>query len=133
MKHCTKCKIEKESTDFNKRTRSWDGLSSRCKVCLAKDQKDYSNRKGPNRRIKSELKRFYNMSVEEYNALLSTQGNVCAICGCNEPGGRGRWHVDHNHLTGINRGLLCHHCNVGLGHFFDDAGLLRKAAIYLER
>jgi hypothetical protein len=41
-------------------------------------------------------------------------------------------HIDHNHLTGKTRALLCDKCNVGLGSFRDNPDLLRKAAAYLE-
>jgi hypothetical protein len=40
-------------------------------------------------------------------------------------------HVDHNHMTGKVRGLLCHHCNVGIGHFEDNIVLLSNAITYL--
>ena len=63
-------------------------------------------------------------------ALLEKQGGVCAICKTDDPKGTG-WHKDHNHLTGEIRGALCHHCNVGLGHFKDNPGLLHAAAAYL--
>lgn len=39
--------------------------------------------------------------------------------------------IDHNHQTGKVRGLLCHHCNVGLGHFKDNIELLNSALDYL--
>jgi hypothetical protein len=51
------------------------------------------------------------VTPEEYAALFSEQGGVCAICG-NPPKEGGRaLHVDHNHKTGEVRGLLCHYCN----------------------
>jgi hypothetical protein len=29
-------------------------------------------------------------------------------------------------------GVLCQHCNIGLGHFRDDLTLVRRAAAYLD-
>jgi hypothetical protein len=67
-------------------------------------------------------------------ALLIAQGGGCGICGSPEPRTRrGAWHVDHDHVTGVIRGILCHYCNVGIGQFGDDADRLRKAVQYLER
>jgi hypothetical protein len=51
----------------------------------------------------------------------------CVICGSNEV-----LVVDHNHKTGKIRGMLCNHCNRGLGHFRDDPELLTFAAEYLK-
>jgi hypothetical protein len=60
-------------------------------------------------------------------AYLSEQQNgLCAICGLPEE------HVDHDHVTGQVRGLLCAGCNKGLGFFRDSPQLLRQAAEYLE-
>lgn len=57
---------------------------------------------------------------------------ACELCGGD--GGIGRaLALDHCHQSGKFRGWLCHRCNVGLGHFSDDAALLRRAADYLSR
>lgn len=50
-----------------------------------------------------------------YNQRLEQQESRCAICGRDEPGGRGGWHMDHNEKTGTIRGLLCCSCNLKLG------------------
>ncbi len=41
--------------------------------------------------------------------------------------------LDHDHRTGKFRGILCHHCNTGLGHFFDDVEKLQAAIVYLQK
>lgn len=63
---------------------------------------------------KSDLRRKYGITPEQYDAILATQGGCCAlfeICGSTKPGGKGIWQVDHDHATGRIRGLLCHTCN----------------------
>jgi hypothetical protein len=65
--------------------------------------------------------------------LEKEQNYRCAICGIHEndaPGKKLRF--DHDHVTRRPRALLCHHCNVGLGHFKDNPDLLRAAVRYLE-
>lgn len=69
------------------------------------------------------------MSVQDYEALMAQQGGACAICR-KEP--VGRLCVDHCHATGKVRGLLCATCNMGLGFYRDDEGLMRAAAAYLK-
>lgn len=64
--------------------------------------------------------------------MLSAQGGTCAICKSPDPKGKGKFHVDHCHSTGRVRGLLCHACNLALGHMHDDPVRLREAALYLE-
>jgi hypothetical protein len=78
-------------------------------------------------------KRLYGISVDEFGALLEAQGGLCAVCKADVPGGKGNWHVDHDHTSGAVRGLLCHHCNLMLGNAGDDPVRLREAADYLEK
>jgi hypothetical protein len=77
---------------------------------------------------KADLKRLYGISVAEYDALLAKQGGVCAICR-RRP--KRRLCVDHCHLTGTIRGLLCHSCNLGLGSMKEDQASLVAALAYL--
>ena len=77
------------------------------------------------------LRTRYGMTVEEYDGLLDSQGGACAICSTGTPGGRGRFHVDHCHTSGMIRGLLCNDCNVGIGRLADDPIRCMQAAKYL--
>jgi hypothetical protein len=72
------------------------------------------------------------LSKTEYDAMFQRQGGVCAICG-HKPVQGERLAVDHDHVGGQVRGLLCRGCNTGLGQFTDDSSRLRAAADYLER
>lgn len=76
----------------------------------------------------SHLKRTYNLSKEEYEALLKDQNNACAICSRELL----VVNVDHCHETNKIRGLLCPECNRGLGLFYDNAERLTLAARYIE-
>lgn len=77
----------------------------------------------------------YGLTPETYQELSESQDHVCAICG--SPYGlesqKHPLYVDHCHETGKVRGLLCSHCNAGLGHFRDNPELLMEAARYLTR
>lgn len=73
----------------------------------------------------------YGITVEEYEILLKKQNGVCAICGRPPKVGGKRLAVDHCHKTKAIRGLLCRHCNYGLGWFHDNYESLLKASHYL--
>lgn len=84
--------------------------------------------------------RLYNYGVtpERWDAQMDAQDGRCAICRSDEwpaPGrnNKGHPHLDHDHLTGVFRGILCGNCNLGMGHFGHDPARLRAAADYLEK
>lgn len=59
----------------------------------------------------------------------------CAICGkTNKYGPKGKriLCLDHDHDTGLFRGILCNGCNTALGQFRDDPNLVEKALNYLR-
>jgi hypothetical protein len=81
-------------------------------------------------------KKLYGITAAQFSQMLSDQGGVCAICQTPDwpaPSGQAGPHVDHDHVTGKVRGILCQSCNHGLGKFKDDPKRLRAAADYLER
>ena len=83
-------------------------------------------------RRKQHFREKYGISIEERDAILKAQNNKCACCETNDPGNKYGWVVDHNHITGQVRGILCHHCNVGLGFVNDDVEKLQKLINYLQ-
>ena len=84
----------------------------------------------PCRRVEH-FERRYGVTMAQWDTLLNGQDNRCAICGTDDWGPRGP-QLDHNHDSGKARGLLCSHCNLGLGHLGDDQGRVRNALAYLN-
>lgn len=80
---------------------------------------------------KSHLRKYHGITIADYDRLFKEQNGHCAICE-NPPSGVSL-HVDHDHLTGRIRGLLCAHCNTGIGLLRDDQLLLDKAAKYISK
>ena len=77
----------------------------------------FASEHGHNKSYNAYLKRKYNMTLEQYTTLLKSQNNVCAICKNSEVrkannGKVMKLSVDHNHITGQNRGVLCNKCNL---------------------
>lgn len=69
------------------------------------------------------------MTLEAFTGLKAAQGGQCAINGCSSEAA----HVDHDHVTGNVRGILCFRCNIGIGHLGDDLAGVQAAAEYLSR
>lgn len=131
IKACIRCHIEKPFSEYHKDSGKKDGYHTTCKICsCAREQKRYHTNPVKDRNLK--LLRKYGISHNNYLELLEAQNGRCAICGTDVPGGKGAFHVDHCHNSRQVRGLLCHSCNVGLGHFKDQESLLLKAALYLH-
>lgn len=75
--------------------------------------------------------------LEDYEAMLSAQNGICAICKCTinnttRNGKIKRFNIDHDHSTGLNRKILCSACNSGLGYFKDSIETLQSAIHYLK-
>lgn len=78
---------------------------------------------------KQRLKK-YELSDQEYLALVERFGGLCGCCGRELPGHEAN--IDHCHTTGVVRGILCRSCNWGIGHLGDDLESVRNAVRYLE-
>jgi hypothetical protein len=115
-KTCSKCSIEKPRTDefFSKHPKTLDKFDSWCKTCRSTYRNEF--RRGLYRSM---------ISDDELVDLLKTE--CCTICGSKE-----KLVVDHDHKRNFVRGMLCNHCNRGLGHFRDDPMLLEFGKTYLQ-
>jgi hypothetical protein len=72
---------------------------------------------------------LYGISLDEFNLKIKEQNSLCAIClKLMAPP-----FVDHNHITGENRDMLCRYCNTGLGMFFESIETLQSAVEYLKK
>ena len=113
---CTRCNTGKPGTAefFPPHNKKRNGLDSWCRECRATYRSE-TNR-GKFRAVISDVQ------LKELKASTTE----CVICGAAET-----LVVDHDHKTGKIRGMLCNHCNRGLGHFRDDPMLLEFAAQYL--
>jgi hypothetical protein len=72
----------------------------------------------------------YGLRPGEYGKIYLAQGGSCAICR-RAKGISKRLSVDHDHKTGLVRGLLCSSCNKLLGHLRDDVEAARRLVAYL--
>jgi hypothetical protein len=109
MKQCSHCQETKPDDHFETRR-------SVCRPC---------------RRTQMKV-RLYGIDVETYNKMFSEQRGCCAICGVHQSEFDKSLAIDHDHVTGKVRGLLCILCNTALGKFKDDKNLLSAAIRYLD-
>jgi hypothetical protein len=131
-KVCRHCSELKQLEDYPKNKEMRDGRSSYCKPCASYRAKVWKQN-NQYRAKEQELQNKYGISLADYKAIYKEQKGRCKICGVEEENvPRKKLFVDHNHTTGVVRGLLCHHCNAGLGHFMDNQTLLLNAADYLK-
>lgn len=76
------------------------------------------------------LRRTYSITLSEYQSILEAQGGLCCICNKELTGISNA--VDHDHKTGIVRGILCAYCNHwNLGRH-TDWELVQRMADYLR-
>jgi len=109
------------------------GRSYSCVVCTKRnsEERKKSEKYKKYARNYESLKR-YGITREQVQKLLEMQEGKCAICSVQEPGNKNGWCIDHCHVSGKLRGILCHGCNVGLGGFKDNIVSLQAAVEYIK-
>lgn len=124
--YCDKCRLNRDKELITASRRKKAGAQPR--------GNHYTRRTGEalERNRQSRRKMKYKLTEDIFEQLLDLQDDRCAICGHLPAPDEEPLAVDHDHLTGFNRGLLCRSCNHGLGCFRDSSEFLRAAALYLE-
>lgn len=122
MKTCTNCKKSKSLDLFGVDSRRSDGLFIHCRLCRSKKRKAYrATVEGNNYSKNMWLKDRYGITLDQYDEAFKIQGGLCGLCDRVESqidkrnNKIRRLSVDHCHVTGVNRGLLCGECNLVLG------------------
>jgi hypothetical protein len=115
------------------RAREWKAQNlERHKITHTKWRKTRRDHVNAYRR-KQHYKSKYGITIEQRDALLATQNHCCAVCLSPDPGNKNGWVVDHCHIIGVMRGILCQPCNIALGNVKDNQETLQKLICYLER
>jgi len=140
LKICNNCNLEKRNKDFSVNNARPDNLSNRCKGCDSIIRKkyyaenpEYYKRQWKRNKYSSpelaedrRLRAAYGISKVVRDFMEAKVNGNCEICGKAV-----KLVIDHDHITGDVRGLLCSTCNRGIGHFNDDINLLEKAINYI--
>jgi hypothetical protein len=145
MKKCKKCQVEyPDNLTYFYEYLGPNGKTYRrlqCRDCEKKRNREYLKSRGDYNKLRtrdySRTKR-HGITMEQYDSLVKSQDNSCAICGGKDVD-RGLA-IDHDHSCcpgkfscgNCIRGLLCSNCNNGLGRFKDSKKLLMLAVQYLK-
>jgi hypothetical protein len=104
LQFCSRCRRELLQAEFHSNTNA-------CKACKKAEH----------------LERRYGVTPRIWEQMFDEQRGVCSICQVRPPAV-----VDHDHVTGAIRGLLCHGCNTGIGHLGDSPEMVKRALRYLQ-
>jgi hypothetical protein len=132
---CRKCNEIKPLTEFYKTGRKNDKNPNErhheCKECT-KARVSASHKANPDKQRDRHLRRNYGITLAQFNCMVLAQGSKCACCGTDKPGGKyNQWCVDHDHVTGAVRELLCKDCNIVLGIIEDSPEHLQRLLQYI--
>lgn len=119
----------------------------RCPVCRKRRGREYYHNSTKRRDVvrRDHYRRKYGASIEDLKQMLEEQQGRCAICriawqDCVAPKASRyervflqHLYVDHDHKTGVIRGLLCNNCNVAIARFDEKAARIANAILYLQR
>lgn len=160
FKLCSKCKKYKcVKTEYNKDKSKAGGIYSACQDCTRAANRAIRKKWSPEQKIEkiakqkqwrvnnpekakkairnATLKKKYGIDIEDYEKMIINQNNKCANLGCLRDrahlnNSERFFHVDHDHITGKVRGLLCQPCNTSLGLLEESMDRIMGLVNYLE-
>jgi Skp family chaperone for outer membrane proteins len=116
-RHLDECRIKEKEKSRIRRNKDKDAYNLEQREYRKKNPEKFSQyyqKRLP--KIKEYTKKMlykkYGLTSETYNQMLLKQEGKCALC---EKTFTGQINIDHDHVTGNVRGLLCNHCNTSLG------------------
>lgn len=133
---CGECGCLYQLEDWQLKLRKGLYCSSKCGN---KGKRNPNWRGGPtikaHKRREYDLRRLYDMSIDDYIGMMDDQRGCCGCCGESllTPESKQNMHVDHDHNTGATRDLLCTHCNRMLGAAKDSQRILEAGIRYVRR
>ncbi len=149
LKKCSSCLEQLPLQNFHKKQCGKYNVSARCKTCVKKWQKEYYNNKNKSERLRRQssdeyqlyirsyrLQKKYGITIDQYHEMSKKQNDKCAICGSDNPiysPSSKYFSVDHNHITGKIRELLCGRCNLVIGQVYEDKTILRAMIDYIDK
>jgi hypothetical protein len=129
QKYCSKCKEIKRLEEFPPCKTGAGDVFNYCRPCFTEYKRHEYDRR-PDIKFLSRL-RNYGLTPERYDLMYQEQGGRCAICGTL---GQSRGlAIDHDHDTGVVRGLLCSRCNSGIAMLCHNREYVQAADHYLAR
>ncbi len=126
---CPSCAAERALELRRKRCREYARRSRETDPKKAYQRARDWRLRNPDYDQRAHLRRFYGLTLEQFQAMETEQRGCCAIC---RKIPKERLHVDHCHESGRIRGLLCRACNSAIGYLGDDPELVDRAAAYLR-
>jgi len=145
-KICTECNKRKSIKRFHIQKSGKHGVRAICIKCRRKKGRKYSKAHKKEKRenyfknkqhyTNIHIRKKYGITLKQYNKMLKSQNNCCAICGKPEEEKEKnksirKLAIDHDHKTGNVRGLLCGKCNKGIGLLQGNIKILINATKYL--
>lgn len=134
-RRCPRCGVDKPHAEFHRNRHAKDGCAVYCKPCALTFQRRWREanpEKVAATARKARIKLLYGMTEEDFQARVQAQAGRCPVCREALSEDTNETAIDHDHVTGVVRGVLHRTCNTMLGLARDSAETLRNAALYLE-